>query len=128
MLSLEYNSMLNYPICIYSYTPILTKVMGLSNTSLLEKVLGLYLSLMIPQVTSTQQKAWTESRRLTMCFMPKLLTDEQTSPLNLNLSSSSKCKTSMTMLPSSQMDHTLLLCPKCLTWVRQILCLIWQLI
>uniref|UniRef100_A0A8D0Y2U6 Cadherin 18 n=1 Tax=Sus scrofa TaxID=9823 RepID=A0A8D0Y2U6_PIG len=98
-------------------TPILTKVMGLSNTSLLEKVLGLYLSLMIPQVTSTQQKAWTESRRLTMCFMPKLLTDEQTSPLNLNLSSSSKCKTSMTMLPSSQMDHTLLLCPKCLTWV-----------
>ena len=102
-----YNIILKFSIFVYSCTPILTKVMGLSSTSLLEKVLGLFLSLMIPQVTSTQQKAQTGSRRPTMYFMLRLLTDEQTSPLSLNPSLSSKCKTSMTMLQSSQMDHTL---------------------
>ncbi|EDL82603.1 cadherin 18, type 2 (predicted) [Rattus norvegicus] len=41
-----------------------------------------------------------------MYFMPRLLTDGRTSLWNLSLSSSSKCKTSMTMLRSSQTDHT----------------------
>ncbi|XP_064231967.1 cadherin-18 isoform X2 [Aotus nancymaae] len=52
-----------------------------------------------------------------MCFTLKLLTDVQTNLLNLNPSSSSKCKTSTTTLQNSQMDHTLLLCLKCQTWV-----------
>lgn len=106
----------------HSCIPIPTKVMDRSNTFLLEKGRGLYLLLMTQLETSIQPKAWIESRRHTMCFMPKLLTDGQTSHSSPNLSLLSKCRISTTMHQNLQMDHTLLLCQRCLKWVRKTNC------
>lgn len=103
----------------YSCTPILTKVMDQSNTSWLEKGLGLYLLLTTLQGTSIQLQASTGRRRHTTYFMPRPLTDGQTSHWNLNRNLLSKYKTSMTMHPNLQMDHTLLQCRRCLIWVRR---------
>lgn len=55
-----------------------------------------------------------------MCFMPKLLIDGQTSHSSLNLNLLSKYRISTTMHQNLQMDHTLLLCQRCLKWVRKI--------
>lgn len=104
----------------FSCTPIPTKVMDQSSTSLLEKGLGLYLLLMTQQGTSIQPKAWIERRRHTTCCMPRPLTDGQTGHLSQNQSLLSKYKTSMTMHPNLQMDLTSWLCQRCLIWVRRI--------